>query len=93
MLIRVLVWRKLDRCKGDRNRYLINYMATTQGRWMPEERGQKSQSASAATSLRLDRKVASLNPEDDVRLSPSNLALICNLLEPIIVTCVSLCNS
>ena len=34
-MIRVLVWWELGRCKGNRNRYLINfyYMATSPGRW------------------------------------------------------------
>ena len=87
----MLVWRELDCYKGDRNRYLINfyYMAIyTRALEAGRKRGQKSQSASAATSLHLDRKVASSIPvKDDVSPFVVILALICScttmpILEP-----------
>ena len=91
ILIRVLVWRELDRYKGDRDRYLINfyYMAIyTRALEAGRKQGQKSWSASAATSLHLDRKVASSIPiEDDALPFVVILALICScttmpILEP-----------
>ena len=87
----MLVWRELDRYKGDRDRYLINfyYMAIyTRALEAGRKRGQKSRSASAATSLHLDRKVASsILVEDDVSPFVVILALICScttmpILEP-----------